>query len=422
VDLIAANVRTPERTLGDLFSGVAALRTAERRVMEIAEKYGADAFAASMGEILDQGERAARRALRALPKGVFSAEEWMDDDGLSEKPVPVRVSVTVTTDAFVADFTGSAPQVRGPINCTRTRLNSACRSIFKAVTEPGGHLNDGWFRPLAVVCPEGTVFTATRPSPVSTYWETGAYAVDLLWKALFPALPDRLTAGHFLSVCGTIVSGTADRSAGSPADAPGSRQGPFILVEPQAGGWGAGAGKDGESGLVAVGDGETYMMPVEVCESRYPLLVERYAFAVTDRGAGKFRGGFGLLKDYRLLCEEGFVTATFGRHRFLPWGAEGGDDGSPNGVAVLRGGETAAWKGKLARFPVKRGDVVRLVTGTGGGCGAPSERDPDLVRTDVMNGFCSLERAREVFGVELDPLSFEIDREKTHARRHHGNL
>jgi N-methylhydantoinase B len=292
------------------------------------------------------------------------------------------------------------------------------------VTEPGDHLNDGWFKPLEVVCPEGTVFTATRPAPVSTYWETGAYAVDLLWKALFPALSDRLTAGHFLSICGTIVSGKAadnreiDRSAGGRVDGPR----PFILVEPQAGGWGAGAGKDGESGLVAVGDGETYTIPVEVCESRYPLLVEGYAFDVTGRGAGKFRGGFGLRREYRLLCEEGFLTATFGRHRFLPWGAEGGDDGSPNGVAVLREGETLVWKGKLARFPLKRGDVVRLVTGTGGGYGNPFERDPELVRKDVLNGFCSPENARDVFGIELDPRSFEIDRAKTEARRRHGNL
>jgi N-methylhydantoinase B len=395
-----------------------------------------------MGEILDQGERAARRALSALPSGEYFAEEMMDDDGLSEEPIPVRVNVTIESDCFVADFTGSAPQVRGPVNCTRTRLNSACRSIFKAVTEPGDHLNDGWFRPLEVVCPEGTVFTATRPAPVSTYWETGAYAVDLLWKALFPALPGRLTAGHFLSICGTIVSGKAedgretelsatDRQNGRSASgqetdrsaaARAVGSGPFILVEPQAGGWGAGAGKDGESGLVAVGDGETYMVPVEVCESRYPLLVERYAFAVTESGAGRFRGGFGLRRDYRLLCDEGSLTATFGRHRFLPWGAEGGDDGSPNGVAVFREGKTIVWKGKLARFPLKRGDVVRLVTGTGGGFGAPSERDPDLVRTDVLNGFCSLERARDVFGVELDPCSFEIDREKTEARHGYGNL
>jgi N-methylhydantoinase B len=156
------------------------------------------------------------------------------------------------------------------------------------------------------------------------------------------------------------------------------------------------------------------MMPVEVCESRYPLLVERYALDPRGRGGGKFRGGFGIVKDYRLLCGGGFVTATFGRHRFLPWGAGGGDDGSPNGVAVLRDGKTLLWKGKLARHPLRRGDVVRLVTGTGGGFGPPSGRDPALVREDAMNGFCSLEDARKVYGVVLDPGSFE--------RREHGNI
>ena len=396
VDLIAANVRTPERTLGDLLAGIAALRIAERRVMEIAAKFGERVVRESMNTILDDGERSARAALSSLPRGTFHADELMDDDGLSDEPVRVQAKVTITGDEFVADFTGSSPQVRGPINCTRTRLHSACRSMFKSVTDPGAPLNDGWFRPLRVICPDGTVFTASRPAPVSTYWETGAYAVDLIWKALFPVLPGRLTAGHFLSICGTIISGVDER---------GER---FILVEPQAGGWGAGADKDGESGLVAVGDGETYIMPVEVCENRYPLLVDRYAFAVTDRGKGRHRGGFGVVKDYRVLCGEGFVTATFGRHKYPPWGFEGGEEGSPNGVAVFPAGKecgsewgssnqwasgAAVWRGKLARYPLRRGDVVRLVTGTGGGFGPPRERDPELIRHDVENGFAPADRA-----------------------------
>ena len=231
VDLIAANVRTPERTLGDLLAGIAALRTAERRVMEIAAKFGERVVRESMNTILDDGERSARAALSSLPRGTFRADELMDDDGLSDEPVRVQAKVTITGDEFVADFTGSSPQVRGPINCTRTRLHSACRSMFKSVTDPGAPLNDGWFRPLRVVCPDGTVFTASRPAPVSTYWETGAYAVDLIWKALFPVLPGRLTAGHFLSICGIIISGADER---------GER---FILVAPQAGGVGRGRGQ-----------------------------------------------------------------------------------------------------------------------------------------------------------------------------------
>jgi N-methylhydantoinase B len=399
IDLIAANVRTPERTLGDLYAGVASLRTAERRVVEICQTHGLDAYEESVTAILDHGEALACRGLAELPKGTYFAEDWMDDDGLSEDPIYVCVTVTINDETFIADFTGSAPQVQGPINCTRTRLHSACRAIFKAITDPHTPANDGWFRPLRVICPEGTVFTARRPAPVSTYWETGAYAVDLLWHALFPVLPDRLTAGHSLSVCGTIISGTDETGD------------PFILVEPQAGGWGAGATKDGESGLVVVGDGETYIMPVEVCESRYPLLVDQFTFNLQPAGAGQYRGGLGLVRDYRVLSESAQLTTTFGRHKYPPWGAAGGEAGSPNGVAVIPKGasEPAVWRGKLARYPLKRGDVARMVTGVGGGYGDPAQREPEAVRYDVRNELLSLEQAREVYGVVMDPRTLEIE-------------
>ncbi|MBN2324333.1 MAG: hydantoinase B/oxoprolinase family protein [Spirochaetes bacterium] len=407
LDLIAHNVRTPDRTLGDLYAGIASLRTAESRVKEIVDRCGVDMFERCIAEILDHGERLARQALAALPEGTYRAEEYMDDDGLSGDPVYVCVKVTIGKDRFTADFTGSSPAVRGPINCTRTRLHSATRSIFKAVTDPEFPVNDGWFRPLEVVCPPRTVFTAERPSPVSTYWETGAYACDLIWRALFEIFSDRLTAGHSLSVCGTIISGKDEDNE------------TFILVEPQAGGWGAGVDKDGENGLVVVGDGETYVMPVEVCEARYPLLVERYAFNTPPAGAGAFRGGFGLIRDYRIVCEEASLTTTFGRHKYPPWGAGGGNDGSENGVYVFKGDKKkpVLYGGKLARYPLEKGDLVRLQTGTGGGFGPPQERDPQLVRADVENGFLSLTDAREVYAVEIDPSTLRVDSEKTKRLR-----
>ncbi len=407
VDLIAANVRTPDRTLGDLYAGIAALRIGERRVMEICQRYGLATFKKSVNAILDHGERSARQALGELPKGSFSAEEWIDDDGLTPDPIQVCVKVTITDDEFIADYTGSAPQVRGPVNCTRTRLFSACRSMFKAITDPQAPVNEGWFRPLRVICPEGTIFTAQRPAPVSTYWETGAYAVDLIWRALFPVLPDRLSAGHSLSVCGTIISGRDEEGK------------TFIMVEPQAGGWGATATRDGESGLVVVGDGETYVMPAEIGEARYPLLINRYGFNLTPAGAGRYRGGLGLVRDYQILCDKAELTTTFGRHRFVPWGGAGGGDGSPNGVGVIPSGqgEPVLWRGKLARYPLKHGDVARLVTGVGGGYGDPFTRDPALVLQDVRAEVLTLEDARRLYGVVIDPQSLTVDQSATTALR-----
>jgi N-methylhydantoinase B len=398
VDLIAANVRTPDSTLGDMFAGVASLRRAEARVLEICQRYGLEAFKYSVRSVLDHGETLARQALAQLPKGTYFAEDWMDDDGLSDTPVYVCVRVTISDDAFVVDFTGSSSQVPGPINCTRTRLHSACRTIFKAITDPTTPVNDGWFRPVNVVCPEGTVFTAQRPAPVSTYWETGAYAVDLLWHALFSVLPDRLTAGHHLSVCGTLIAGFNEE---------GER---FILVEPQAGGWGASATKDGENGLVPVGDGETYVIPVEICETRYPILVDQFTFNETPAGHGQHRGGLGLIRDYRLLADEALLTTTFGRHKYPPWGTNGGGDGSPNGVKVFTSqqAEPVLWRGKIARHVLQHGDVARLVTGVGGGYGHPHQRPVSAVVNDVKNGYVSLETAVNVYGVQLDPETLEV--------------
>lgn len=407
IDLIAANVRTPDQTLGDMYAGVAALRSEEQRVREICDRYGLAAFRESVSAILNRGETLARQALADLPNGTFFAEDWIDDDGLSDEPIYVCVTVTIEDDAFVTDFTGSASQTRGPINCTRTRLHSSCRAMFKAVTDSSTPVNDGWFRPLRVICPDGTIFTAQRPAPVSTYWETGAYAVDLIWHALFPVVPDRLSAGHSLSVCGTIISGEGEDGE------------PFILVEPQAGGWGATDTRDGESGLVVVGDGETYVMPVEVCETRFPLLVDRFTFNTEVAGAGRYRGGFGLVRDYRVLHDRAKLTTTFGRHRFPPWGAAGGEDGSPNGVTVIprTGSEPAVWKGKFARYPLQQGDVARMVTGVGGGYGDPLEREPAAVRRDVRDGFLTQSGAREIYGVVIQPETMAVDQPATKELR-----
>ncbi len=387
LDLLAANVRLPDMTLGDLWAGVAALRVGERRFIDLCERFGAATVQAAIDHLLDHGERLTRAELRKLPKGVFTAEDVIDDDGIGHGPFPVRVRVTIADDTFVCDFTGTHPQVPGPINATRTGLLSSIRTAFKAVTGPHIPVNEGCFRPVRVVCPPRTVFTAERPAPVSTYWETKAYAIDLVWKALAPVLPDRLTAGHFLSVCGTVISGRHPDTDEL-----------FILVEPQAGGWGAGIRRDGESALVCSGDGETYVIPVEVTETRHGVLVDQFSLNIDDGGAGQFRGGRGLIRDYRITADEAFLTATFGRFKFPPWSVDGGRPGSPNFVRVIHKDGREAVFGKCARYRLARGDVARLVTGSGGGWGDPSRRDRVLIQQDLRNGMVTPAQAREAYG------------------------
>jgi N-methylhydantoinase B len=397
IDLIAANVRLPDMTLGDMYAQAASLHLGERRFQELCDKYGLDVVLSSIEALLDYGERMTRLELSKLPKGTYEAEDWIDDDGIGNGPFPVRAKITITGDEFICDFTGTHPQVPGPVNCTTTGLHSGVRTMLKAITSPSIPVNEGCFRPLKVICPPGTIFTAQRPAAVSTYWETMNYVTDLVWKALAPIVPDRLTAGHFLSVCGVVVAGRHPDSGEL-----------FLLVEPQAGGWGAGAAKDGESGLMCVGDGETYVIPIEVAETRYGIIVDRYELDVTGAGAGRYRGGRGCIRDYRAAVDEITLTATFGRHKFVPWGTAGGHPGSRNEVRIFHADGREVVIGKCARYPLKRGEVARLVTGTGGGWGSPLERPVEAVIEDVRDGYVSLEQAKLDYGVELDPLTLEV--------------
>jgi N-methylhydantoinase B len=398
IDLIEANVRLPDMTLGDMHAQAASLRLGERRFHELCDKYGVDVVLGSIDALLDYGERMTRLELAKLPPGVYEAEDLIDDDGIGNGPFPVRVKITITEDEFVCDFTGTHAQVPGPVNCTLTGLHSGVRTMLKAITGPHIPVNEGCFRPLKIVCPPRTIFTAERPAPVSTYWETMNYVTDLVWKALAPVVPERLCAGHFLSVCGVVVAGLHPDTGEL-----------FLLVEPQAGGWGGGLHKDGESGLMCVGDGETYVIPIEVAESRYGIVVDQYALDVTDAGAGRHRGGRGCVRDYRAAVDGGItITATFGRHKYLPWGTAGGRDGSRNAVHLHHADGREVVVGKCARYFLARGEVARLITGTGGGWGDPLERPVEEVVADVKDGYVTLDQAARDYGVVLDPETHEV--------------
>jgi N-methylhydantoinase B len=387
--VLQANSRLPDMVLGDLVAQAACLEVAERRMVDLCDRHGPDVVAEAMREVHRRSESLALAALARLPHGVFEAQDHLDDDGIGDDPIPIRVRVELRPDRMVVDFTGSSREVRGPVNCTWSGLVSGVRTLFKAVTDPAEPASDAWFHPLQIVAPPGTVFNARRPAPVAAYFEATEAATDLVWKALAPAMPETLPAGTYVSVCSTSVALTHPDTSE-----------PTLLVEPQAGGWGAGAEKDGESGLVSVGDGETYSIPVEVAEQRYGVRVERFGFDVVEgAGAGRRRGGRGLVREYRILSEEALLTVVFGRHRFPPWGVAGGGQGSVNSVEVVPGdGSPSRRLGKAARYPLRKGDLVRLITGTGGGWGPPREREHDLVARDLADGMITEREAREVYG------------------------
>ena len=401
VDIIRANVRTPAMTLGDMEAHAASLRVGAKRIEELCTKYGVDTVLDAIERIQDKGERLMKLRLKELPHGVFEAEDTVDDDGITNNPVHVQVKVTISENRFIVDLRGSGKQVRGSINCPWCGTVSAGRAIFKAVTDPHGPANEGNFRVLEIIADPGSIFKPLPPAPTSTYWESMAFITDLVWKALAPHMPERLPAGHFLSVCGTIVGGTDDRNSE-----------PFAIVEPQPGGWGAGAQKDGESGLVCSGDGETYIMSNEVIEVRYPIVVEQYALNVEDGcGQGKFRGGFGIIKDYRINNSNASFTSSMGRSLYPCWGTEGGSNGTPNYFVLYEKGKEPKRLRKVAAESMQKGDLIRLKTGGGGGFGNPMQRDPERVLADVIDGYLTAEQARANYGVTVDLRSFRANRE-----------
>ncbi len=387
--IIRENVRLPEVAIGDLTAQVATVRVAARRMGELAGKYGTEVVEAAFDHLLSVSEKQARAAIAALPDGTYEAEDVIDGDGVTTDPISVKVAVTISGERLTADFTGCPPAVAGPINCAAGALQSAVRTIFKALVAPQAPSNEGWFRPLSVIAPKGSVFTAEKPSPTGWYYEGSVHASELVWKALAKLMPERFSAGSYTSLCVLYVSGKDETGQ------------PFIHIEPQHGGWGASRDGDGANALIALTDGDTYNYSVEVIEARFPLLVRRYGLNVEGgSGAGRRRGGFGVIRDYEVLGEGASAYCSFGRTDTPPWGIEGGKPGSVNLLQVEENGGKVRNFSREPHIELKHGDLVRIITGGGGGWGDPRAREPEQVRRDVEDGYITSEVARSVYGYE----------------------
>ena len=387
VQLIRDNVRLPDSTIGDMHAGVAAARVGGKRILELVEKYGRDEVRAAMEALLAYGERMTLAELAKLPNGVYVADDVVEDDGLGKGPFKIHVKVTVEDDRMIADFSGTSPQAPGPINCSYTGLVTGARCLFKAVTNPELPANGGCFRALEVVCPEGTLISACSPAPVSLYYESLIAAIDVMWKALAPVLPHCLSAGHQRSVGATFISGLHPDTGEL-----------YVMGEPLVGGWGASRGLDGDNGQFCCGNGETYNVPVELFESRYGLQVEQYAFNMEGGGAGEYRGGRGVVLDYRVTSDEAFLTYAASRTESRPWGLDGGGQGSNNYALILRNDGLVERYGMCTTVRAKKGEVIRLTTANGGGYGAPEARARDAIERDLLNGYITPEQARADYG------------------------
>lgn len=405
VELIVANVRLPKMSLGDLNAGLAAVRIADRRLGELADKYGVATVEATFDHILATSEALSRAAVRELPDGVYEGEDWIDGDGVVDQQIPVRVKVTVEGESITFDFTGTSPQRSGPINCAFGALVSSVKTVFKALVDPQAPSNEGWFRPIRVICPPGTVFSATLPAPTGWYYEGSAQASELVWRALARLAPHRFSAGSYMSLCASYVCGR-DPETGEM----------FVHIEPHDGGWGATDVRDGTSALIATTDGDTYNYSIELLEAKFPLRTRRYALNVADgAGAGRYRGGFGVVREYEILADDAFTYASLGRSIERPWGLDGGRPGTVNYLEVESDGQV--WRrARVPHKPLARGDRLRIVTGGGGGFGDPFSRPPAEVLEDVCNDYITPETAAREYGVVIGP-DGTVDEVATLGRR-----
>ncbi len=409
-DILRMNVRLPERAMGDLRAQLTAIHTGERRFLELIDRYGKAEVLAGVEAIMDRAEAAARARTRSIPDGVYEAQSFMDDDGVDlGSRIPIHVRVEVAGDEMKVDLSDVARQVRGFYNSGVTTGHACAQVAFKCLTSPSDYpINDGSFRNLEVVLPAGRVVSAVKPAPMRWWMTFPMTIVDTVFKALEPAIPDRVIAGHHADLIIAMFNGVDPRSSEF-----------FIaFVGPSGGGWGAKRSEDGVSATICLNDGDTHNSPVEQLEAKYPILFERHALRPDSGGAGRRRGGLGL-ENVVQARHDITLNTQIDRVHCAPWGLAGGRDGAGNEVALRRDG---VWRddlpnAKLLTVRLRAGDAFALRSGGGGGFGPPQERPVDDVARDLRQGYVSPEAAARDYGVAIDPATRRVDRAATGRRR-----
>ncbi|WP_136475639.1 hydantoinase B/oxoprolinase family protein [Pseudomonas sp. DG56-2] len=382
MQILQANTRMPDFMQGDLWAAIAAARSGAARIVELSKKYGTELFLNAVDDFMALGEKVSLKALQSAPRGRFSMEEVQDDGQL------FKIVVEITETQMIVDLRDNPDQAVGPTNLSRDGAVVAAQMAFKAVTSPQGVTNGGTFRPLQVLTRAGSLFDAQAPAAEGFYFENLIRVHDLILRCLARHMPERLSAGNFASVCATIIGGVHPDTGRM-----------FTLVEPEIGGWGAEHGRDGNNAVYSGLHGETYNCPVEVCEARYGLYVERMALNDEPGGHGQYRGGQGIRIDYRVRSDATFLTCGYTRSVVAPWGLEGGADGSPNYIEVVRASGETERHAIASGVNLNAGDIVRVRTGAGGGYGNPALRSRETVIEDLKNGYVDAETARAVYGV-----------------------
>lgn len=389
--IITDNIRLPQFSIGDMWAQVAALKTGEKRFKELCKRYTNETVKNVINDLIKSSKEHSQKIIKSLPKGTYASEDYIEGDSMYGGPYNIKVKVTITEDEFICDFRGSHKQVSHPVNCSFYGLLASVRVMYLAIVKPDFNITEGLFAPLRIITDEKSILSAQRPAPVSMNFEARLGGAELIWKALAPIIPEKLPSGHSLSVCSVTLSGNHQDTGEE-----------FLIVEPSVGGWGASIENDGQNGQFCMGNGETYNVPIEIAEAKYGVQVSEYGFRSDSSGAGEFIGGRGVIRAYKILSDNQYLSASFGKHHFAPWGMNGGQDGASSYIEVYKeNGEIDGPFGVLTRYHLNKGDTIKLVTPSGGGYGNPRDRGYDKITKDIKNGFYSNEEAKKQFGYRL---------------------
>jgi len=401
-DIIKYNSRLPSKVMGDLNAQVACLRVGERRVTELFEKYGQDTVEACIDRILNHGDETVRKKLRDLPDGSWYAEDFVDDDGITDDLVKIGVQVTIDGDEFTVDYSPSDDQTEGPINVPLGVTQTTAKLVLKILTTPRDAPNGGHYRAANVIAPEGNLFHATYPAPTFTLWPA-IYGIETILKALSKGMPQRVAASSGADLISLMIYGEHPKS--------GQR---FVEATDEGVGWGATSTHDGENALMHISESRVKNIPTEVFEHKVPMIVNRYTLRQDSGGVGQYRGGIGAEREYTFTAPVGALTVC--KNAKTPrWGVEGGKAGTQHDLVWFPDGEKELHKG-THRDEFEAGEKILIKAGGGGGYGSPMDRDPEMIRKDVKNGYVSRKAAREEYGVAVTD-DYQIDWAETEELR-----
>lgn len=390
IALISTNSRYPVMMRGDLNACIAACFTGDKRMNELFDRYGNDVMDSAVEEIFRQSEVLDREAVRVIPDGEYFAEGYLDNDGITDKPYFVKVKVKIDDDEMTIDLSGTSGMAQGPINCGEAQTIAACRVAFKELINPKSQVSGGTFKNLNIIVEKGTFLAAEEPAPCGWYFTGLGLLIDLIIKALAPVMPEACAAAHYGDSNVVVFSGYDS-----------IREKQFGICEATAGGWGAFLGGDGQDCLINCVNGDLKNWSVEFIESKYPLRVLSYTVRPDSEGPGKWRGGLGVTRTYCVETEgKCNLMLWIERAGTTAWGLFGGGNGKAP-IAIVNPGTIEEKRYlKVNMLPLKKGDIVQIRTGGGGGYGEPKERNHQAVRNDVINGYITRERAKSIYGFE----------------------